>query len=596
MKTPRLTARDVIRALLPDAYVCLGWRLAALFVSLVLSGVFEGMGLAMLFPIMAKFGLSSGPGSQGFGQAVEAGLAFFGIPNELGILLVIVIGMLYLQVIFQTLKGWFEADCQTRYAAYWQGRTFEAFITAEWAFFTQERTATRTNAIIQETTRISAAFYLLEQMITSGVFLVIYAVIALASSWQLVLMLFVVGLAINLAMRPLSRRSEAIGRQLSTVNEGLQHHTVEYMQSAKLVKATATESLVTGLFRRMAEDYRATGLSASFHPKMVVSIYMAAGYTMLGAGIWVAVERAGVNPAAVVISIYVFLRIYVQMTHFQQYRQQLLLYAPALSAVQAQLDEAHRRREETMGTRMLPAGPASITISGVTVRYGALKALDNVSLTIPSGALIGVTGASGAGKSTLVDVIVSLVKTNAGNVLVDDVDLSEVSLADWRRSVGYVAQDTLLMNGSIATNIAWGSPCDRDEIERAARSAAAHEFIAALPDGYDTEVGDRGVRLSGGQRQRLALARALVGNKRLLILDEATSALDSESESAILAALGRLHGSVTILSVAHRLSTLRNADQIVLLDGGKLVEAGTWQELQNNNGIFDRLLQLQKIH
>jgi ATP-binding cassette subfamily C protein len=586
----------LIWTLLPDAYSCLRWRFILLFVSLVLSGVFEGIGLAMLFPVLAKFGLGAGPDSVGLGRAVDEVLARCGIPNELGVLLIVAVGALYLQVGFQTLKGWFEADCQTRYTAHWQQRIFEAFIGAEWPFFTSERSSVRANAIIAESARISTAFYLLEQMITSGVFLAIYAAIALASSWQLVVMLLVVGVGINMILRPLSRRGKEIGRQVTTVNEGLQHHTVEFMQGAKLFKATATENLVTEQFRRIGEEYRIANRQASYHPKMVLSIYMAAGYTMLGSGIWIAVEYFQVNPAAVVVSIYVFLRIYVQMTHFQQYYQQVLLFAPALPAVAAQLDDAYRRAEKVTGVRTLPTGPASISLERVTVRYEDLNALDDVSFKIPSGALVGVTGASGAGKSTLVDVIVSLVKTNKGTVLIDDMPLSEISLADWRRSVGYVAQDMLLLNGSVATNIAWGGNYDREEIERAARAANAHEFIAALPRGYDTQIGERGVRLSGGQRQRLGLARAIIGNKRLLILDEATSALDSESEHEIMSALARLHGKVTILSVAHRLSTLRNVDKVILLDSGRLMESGTWQELQQKDGIFHRLLQLQQIH
>jgi ABC-type multidrug transport system fused ATPase/permease subunit len=176
---------------------------------------------------------------------------------------------------------------------------------------------------------------------------------------------------------------------------------------------------------------------------------------------------------------------------------------------------------------------------------------------------------------------------------VDGLALEEVALRDWRRSIGYVGQETLLFNGTVADNLTWGSEVDRHIIEEAAWIANAHEFIMDLPEGYDTEVGDRGARLSGGQQQRLGLARALVGGKRLLILDEATSALDAENEHQILKALERLRGEVTILMVAHRLATLSLADRILILDKGRVVESGSWAELSEKKGMFDRLRQLQ---
>jgi ABC-type multidrug transport system fused ATPase/permease subunit len=209
--------------------------------------------------------------------------------------------------------------------------------------------------------------------------------------------------------------------------------------------------------------------------------------------------------------------------------------------------------------------------------------------------MIGVTGPSGAGKSTLVDVMVGLVRVEEGDVSIDGLGLVEVSLEDWRRSIGYVGQETLLFNGTVADNLTWGREVERSMVEEAARIANAHEFIMDLAHGYDTEIGDRGTRLSGGQRQRLGLARALVEEKRLLILDEATSALDAESEHEIHKALERLRGKVTILMVAHRLATLSLADKIMLLDKGRIVESGSWRELSQKKGMFERLRQLQSI-
>ena len=209
--------------------------------------------------------------------------------------------------------------------------------------------------------------------------------------------------------------------------------------------------------------------------------------------------------------------------------------------------------------------------------------------------MIGLVGKSGVGKSTMINLICRFYDVNRGNLEVDGVDIRKIRLEDLRRQIGIVHQEPSLFNGTIAENIRYAKPdAPFDEIVRAAMAAEAHEFIVAKPDGYDTMVGERGSKLSGGEKQRIAIARATLHDPKILILDEATSSLDTPTEKKIQAAIARLVKGRTTFAIAHRLSTLRNADRLVVLDDGKIAEVGTHQELMDRKGIFYNLVTTQQ--
>jgi ATP-binding cassette subfamily B protein len=260
------------------------------------------------------------------------------------------------------------------------------------------------------------------------------------------------------------------------------------------------------------------------------------------------------------------------------------------------LVDEHTEIADRAGAPALETTRAEVRFDQVDFHYEpARQILFGVSFTIPPGGTVAVVGPSGSGKSTLARLLYRFYDVTGGRITIDGADLREVRQGSVRAAIGIVPQDTVLFNDTIEYNIRYGNPdASHDEVVEAARMAQIHDFIARLPEGYGTAVGERGLKLSGGEKQRVAIARAILKNPRILVFDEATSALDSRSEKAIQAELARIARDRTTLIIAHRLSTIVDADQILVLDHGRIVERGTHAELLALQGTYARMWALQQ--
>jgi subfamily B ATP-binding cassette protein MsbA len=292
--------------------------------------------------------------------------------------------------------------------------------------------------------------------------------------------------------------------------------------------------------------------------------------------------------------IYAFSRIYSPVKNLARVNNELRTLQGATERVFAILRTVPDIQEDSRAVD-LPTGWEAIEFKGVSFAYEpGVPVLEHITLRVEAGEMAAFVGSTGAGKSTLVDLVPRFYDVCGGAITIGGIDIRAVSLASLRRQIGIVSQEVLLFHDTIANNISYGCP-DKpmEEIIAAAKAAHAHAFITAQPQGYHTVVGDRGTLLSGGQRQRIAIARAILMDPTLLILDEAASALDAESERLVQEALERLRGGRTIMAVAHRLSTIRKADRIYVLEGGRIVESGAREELLAQNGRFRELYDMQ---
>lgn len=576
----------------------LGWRLPALIAWTALVGVSEGVSVILLLPLLTRVGIASVGNQSAANRLVDKSLELIGASSTLAILAVVIM-VATIQAALSITLNWWTVTLGRHYQARRQLEIFRAFMRAKWALIADKKAGELTNAIITECERLGRAFTITLTLLGSLVVAIIYVVLSVAIAWQVTVALIVFALVAALAMSRLYKKSYAVGASLAPLNAELQSALSEQFAAAKFIKASAGGDRAAALIEPLLRKLGRANAEASAMPGTVRNVLEFIGLIGLAIILVLAGQGMGVAAGNVVIVIALFGRLFPRLTAVQSQLYSLNANVQAIEAInklQVAAETGAERQDWSSGPLHIDQ-PTALVVRNLQVKFGERSVLDQINLTLPVPGLLAIVGRSGAGKSTLVHALLGLVELSGGSIQLGHYKLASAPLNAWRRSIGYVPQETILFHASIRENLTMLNPsASENEIRLAVQRAHASEFIKACPEGFGTIIGDQGVKLSGGQRQRLGIARALLANPVMLLMDEPMSALDGELEAELLCTVESLRKEIGILIVAHRLATVREANSICVLDAGRVVEAGTWNELMERGGRLHALAEAQAMN
>jgi ATP-binding cassette, subfamily C, bacterial len=558
-------------------------------IAVLFAGIADGAGISALLPLL-KLATATHPAGQvdvppeiatvgarhgiHIEQLVTRALAMIGLEPTLVVLLITVVGFITIRsallLIANRHVGYSAAHITTELRL----SLLRAVLATQWRYFQNKQIGKLANSMATEANRAAQAYVFGVTMLAMAVQSVVYMGISLVVSWKATFACMGIALVILAVSHTLVRMSRQAGKRQTKIFKSLISRLTDTLQSVKSLKAMAREELADTVLS--AETYRLNVALRNdvFSKELLDAVQTPLTAAVIAFGIYIALDRWGMPFSSVLVLVILLGRVLGQLSKIQKQYQKLVTMESAFWSLRKSIKQAEKAREISEGTEP-PRLESAIRLDRVSFAYGDKTVLQEVSLTIPTRSLTTIIGSSGAGKTTLVDLIIGLYKPDSGAVYLDNIPLTRVDIKQWRRRLGYVPQEQLLLHDSILTNVTLGDPqLTESDAESALKAAGAWEFVSAIPEGMHSSVGERGSKLSGGQRQRIMIARALAHRPSVLILDEPTSALDPASEATISDTLRKLRNDYTLLAISHQPALAKLADVVYRLEGGQLSQIG----------------------
>ncbi len=560
---------------------------------MVLSGITEGFGLTLFIPLLH---LMSGQAlvdlPYPFSKIVDI-FEYLELSATPIILLVLIAGLTLSSLAIGYVQKKMLVQARHLYSLELRNQLFRGILRSTWEYASGRSHGSIVNYLTTESSRAGTALSYEVMAVSALLQIALYMAFSTVVSWHLMAVAACFGVLAYILVRPFTRIAKALGERVNEANKNLTFYSLEYLKSLKLLKVLFKEEKAAEEIGKCNDDLYSAMYLSELTTTRVYFIVQALPIVMLTIIIGISHEILNIPTSIILVFLLFMARIAPRVAQFQQIFQSYHMTSPAVRAVNEMIDTSEAAQEGMNSDgKVFDSIAEAIRLDNVTYQFtdGNQPAVNGVSMAIPRNKMVAIVGGSGAGKSTVMDILTGLRWPQSGRVVIDGTDLDDFSLSSWRRHIGIVTQDSMIFNASLRDNLLFFSPnATEEDITNALAIAHLNEVVAELPNGLDTILGEGSVRLSGGQKQRVALARAIIGKPELLLLDEATSALDNESERLVQDAVESIAQTLTMVVIAHRLSTVRRADTIYVMEKGVVVETGSYNELMDKGGRFKEL-------
>lgn len=573
--------------LLRDAYARYTLEITLVTVLSVVAGILEGIGVNAIIPLFSFVGGQEHTATDAISEAIRRIFSSLQIEYSAKYLLIFIVLLFVAKALFLFVSKYINLRIMVTYELETRRSLMSHLLRSQWLHLRAQKVGFVDQVLITDISRSSGILFHMGSLVVVLISIAVYSILAINISPVIAVLALLFGGGVLLIFKPLFAKYRSLSEKINKKYKIVGHFINEHLIGMKAVKASFAEEGVAAKGNGYIDALRTLRVRGEIIRNITDIALQPLGVFFI-TGIFAFLFKVGTFdfPSFAVI-VYAVNRVFTNIQQLQGEIHDINSRVPHLVSVMQFRKEALAQEEKAGGQKPF-VFERSLDLRDVSFSYAVGDAsLSHVALSVHKGEMLGIIGPSGSGKTTFVDLLLRLLEPSRGRITLDGQESNDISLRAWRAKIGYMPQEVFLMNDTIENNIRFYDPSiSRDAIIAAARRAHILEFIEQQPDGWQTTVGERGTRLSGGERQRIALARALARRPQILILDEATSALDSESEQFIKKSLEELKGSITIIVIAHRLSTVASADRLVVLENGKITEAGKPAELLKDKGSY----------